>query len=228
MKKIVLLLLLMSSVIFSQQLDMTKLKGIEPRAIGPAGMSGRITAIDAVNSNPDIIYAGAASGGVWKSESGGIDWQPIFEKEAVSSIGAIAIQQSNPDVVWVGTGEGNPRNSLNGGYGIYKSLDAGKTWKLMGLEKTRNIHKIIVDPQNPNTVYVAAIGSPWGAHLERGIFKTTDGGKSWQKILFVNTKTGAADLVIDPNNPNKLIAAMWEHQRQPYFFKSGGAGSGLY
>ncbi len=228
MKKLTFLLLLISSVTFAQQLDMTKLKGIKPRAIGPAGMSGRITAIDVVNNNPDIIYAGAASGGVWKSEGGGIAWKPIFEKEATSSIGAIAIDQSNPDIVWVGTGEGNPRNSLDGGYGIYKSLDAGKTWKLMGLEKTRNIQRIIVDPKNDNVVYVGAIGSPWGAHPQRGVYKTTDGGKSWKKILFVNNKTGAADLVMDPSNHNKLFATMWQHQRKPYFFTSGGPGSGLY
>jgi len=228
MKKLAFLLLLMSSVIFAQQLDMSKLKGIKPRAIGPAGMSGRITAIDVVNSNPDIIYAGAASGGVWKSEGGGIAWKPIFEKEATSSIGAIAIDQNNPDVVWVGTGEGNPRNSLNGGYGIYKTLDAGKTWKLMGLEKTRNIQRIIVDPKNDNVVYVGAIGSPWGSHPQRGVYKTSDGGKSWKKILFVNNKTGAADLVMDPSNHNKLFATMWQHQRKPYFFTSGGPGSGLY
>lgn len=220
--------MLIPLAIFSQQLDISKLKGIKPRAIGPAGMSGRITAIDAVNNNPDIVYAGAASGGVWKSEDGGIAWKPIFEKEASASIGAIAIEQSNPDVIWVGTGEGNPRNSLNSGYGIYKSLDAGKTWKLMGLEKTRNIQRIIIDPTQPNTVYVGAIGSPWGAHPQRGVYKTTDGGKSWKKILFVNNKTGAADLVMDPSNPNKLIAAMWQHQRKPYFFTSGGPGSGLY
>jgi photosystem II stability/assembly factor-like uncharacterized protein len=228
MKKLVLLFLLISSVISAQQLDMTLLKGIKPRAIGPAGMSGRITAVEAVNSNPDIIYAGAASGGVWKSESGGIDWKPIFDNEATASIGAIAIQQSNPDVIWVGTGEGNPRNSLNGGFGLYKSLDAGKTWQLMGLQKTRNIQRIVIDPQNPNTVYVGAIGSPWGAHPQRGVYKTTDGGKTWRKILYVNDKTGAADLVMDPSNPNKLIATMWEHQRKPYFFTSGGPGSGLY
>ena len=228
MKKITFLALFFASIITAQQIDIEKLKGIKPRAIGPAGMSGRITAIDVVTSEPDIIYAGAASGGVWKSESGGIDWKPIFEKEAVASIGAIAIQQSNPDVVWVGTGEGNPRNSLNGGYGIYKSLDAGVTWKLMGLEKTRNIHRIIVDKDNPNTVYVAAIGSPWGEHPERGVYKTSDGGKTWKNILFVNNKTGAADLVVDASNPNKLIAAMWEHRRKPWTFNSGGEGSGLY
>jgi len=228
MTRLTLLALLIVSTIGAQQLDIEKLKGMKPRAIGPAGMSGRITAIDVVNDQPDIIYVGAASGGVWKSESGGIEWKPIFDKQAVASIGAIAIQQSNPDVIWAGTGEGNPRNSLNGGYGIYKSLDAGVTWHLMGLQKTRNIHRIIIDRDNPNTIYVAAIGSPWGEHLERGVFKTTDGGKTWKNILFVNNKTGAADLVVDPTNPNKLIAAMWEHRRKPWTFNSGGEGSGLY
>lgn len=213
---------------FGQQLDFDKLEGLSPRSIGPAGMSGRITAIDVVNDNPKVMYVGAASGGVWKSESKGIEWTPVFDNENIQGIGSIAIQQSNPDVVWVGTGEGNPRNSLNGGYGIYKSLDGGKNWTLMGLEKTRNIHRIIIDPDNPNVVYAAAIGSPWGEHPERGVFKTTDGGKSWEKVLFVNNKTGAADLVMDPSNPNKLIAAMWEHRRKPYTFNSGGPGSGLY
>ncbi|VAW11836.1 FIG00930253: hypothetical protein, partial [hydrothermal vent metagenome] len=201
---------------------------MKPRSVGPAGMSGRITAIDVVNDQPNIIYVGAASGGVWKSESEGINWKPIFDKENIQAIGAITIQQSNPDVIWVGTGEGNPRNSLNGGYGIYKSIDGGKNWKLMGLQKTRNIHRIIVDKNNPNTVYVAAIGSPWGEHPDRGVFKTSDGGVTWEKILFVNNKTGAADLVVDSSNPNKLVAAMWEHRRKPYTFNSGGEGSGLY
>ncbi len=212
----------------AQKLDMEKLKGMKPRAIGPAGMSGRITAIDAVVANPDIIYAGAASGGVWKTTSAGISWEPVFDKEATLAIGAISIQQDNPAVIWVGTGEGNPRNSLNGGYGIYKSLDAGKTWKLMGLEKTRHIHRIVIDPKNPNTVYVGAIGSPWGEHPERGVYKTTDGGLSWKRILFVDEKTGCADLVMDPSNPNKLFAAMWQHRRQPWTFTSGGPGSGLH
>jgi len=207
---------------------MELLKNKTPRNIGPGGMSGRVTSIDVVHSNPDIMYAGTASGGLWKSTSGGIKWAPIFEDEATASIGAVAVQQSNPSVIWVGTGEGNPRNSLNGGYGIYKSLDGGKNWMLMGLEKTRHIHRVIIDPTNPNTVYAAAIGSPWGEHPERGVYKTTDGGKTWNKILYTNQKSGAADLVMDPQNPNKLIAAMWEHKRDPWFFNSGGEGSGLY
>jgi photosystem II stability/assembly factor-like uncharacterized protein len=223
-----LLCLLLTLPAFGQKVDMELFKNYKARNIGPAGMSGRVTAIDAVHTDPDVIYVGTASGGLWKSENGGVAWTPIFEKEATASIGAVAIQQSNPSVVWVGTGEGNPRNSLNGGYGIYKSLDGGKNWKLMGLEKTRHIHRVVIDPTNPDVVYVAAIGSPWGEHPERGVYKTTDGGQTWNKILFVNNKTGAAELVIDPTNPNKLIAAMWEHKREPWFFNSGGPGSGLY
>lgn len=229
MRKIITsLVLLLSVTLFSQDFSMDMVKNMKPRNIGPGGMSGRVTAIDVVQSNTDIMYVGTASGGLWKSTSGGIKWAPVFDKEVTASVGAVAIQQSNPSVIWVGTGEGNPRNSLNGGYGIFKSLDGGKSWKSMGLEKTRHIHRIIVDPTNPNTVYVGAIGSPWGEHKERGVYKTTDGGKTWKQILYNNIKTGVADLVMDPSNPNKLIAAMWEHKRDPWFFKSGGKGSGLY
>ena len=229
MKRILLLALCLLSIqAFSQKLDLDLVKNLEPRNIGPGGMSGRVTSIDVVHDNPENIFAGTASGGLWNSQNGGITWKPIFEKEATASIGAVAVQQSNPSVIWVGTGEGNPRNSLNGGAGIYKSLDGGHSWTLMGLEKTRNIHRVVIDPTNPNIVYAAAIGSPWGVHPERGVFKTTDGGKTWKKILYTNDKSGAADLVMDPTNPNKLIAAMWEHKRDPWFFKSGGEGSGMY
>ena len=212
----------------SQEFTTKWLEEIGPRSIGPGGMSGRITAIDVVLSDSDVMYAGTASGGLWKSSSAGITWEPIFDNQITASIGAVAVQQSNPDVIWVGTGEGNPRNSLNGGYGVFKSIDGGKSWKSMGLEKTRHIERLLIDPSNPNVVYVGAIGSPWGEHAERGVYKTTNGGKSWRKILFVNNKTGIGDLVMDPENPNKLIAAMWEHKRDPWFFKSGGPGSGLY
>ena len=212
----------------AQDFSTTWLKEAAPRNIGPGGMSGRITSIDVVNSDSDIMFVGTASGGLWKSTSGGVTWKPVFNDQVTASVGAVAIQQSNPDVIWVGTGEGNPRNSLNGGYGIFKSLDGGKSWKSMGLEKTRHIHRVLIDPTNPDIVYVAAIGSPWGVHPERGVYKTINGGKSWKKILYVNDKTGAADLVMDPSNPNKLVAAMWEHKRDPWFFKSGGSGSGLY
>ncbi|SDR87668.1 Sortilin, neurotensin receptor 3 [Polaribacter sp. KT25b] len=229
MKKLLTIFFLSAtSLLFSQEFSMDLVKNMKPRNIGPGGMSGRVTAIDVVHSNPEIMYVGTASGGIWKSTSGGIKWEPIFEKELTASIGAVAIQQSNPSVIWAGTGEGNPRNSLNGGFGIYKSLDAGKTWKSMGLEKTRHIHRVVIDPTNPNIVYVGAIGSPWGEHQERGVYKTIDGGKTWKQILFTNAKAGAADLIMDPKNPNKLIATMWEHKRDPWFFKSGGTGSGLY
>lgn len=229
MKKLLSVVMLFASIsLFAQDFKMDLIQDLKPRNIGPAGMSGRVTAIDVVHQSPDVMYVGTASGGLWKSTSGGIKWAPIFDKELTASIGAVAIQQSNPSVIWVGTGEGNPRNSLNGGFGVYKSLDGGKNWKSMGLEKTRHIHRIKIDPMDPNTVYVGAIGSPWGEHAERGVYKTTDGGETWEKILFVNNKTGVADLVMDPTNPNKLIAAMWEHKRDPWFFNSGGKGSGLY
>lgn len=221
-------MLLCISLLSAQEFSMDLVKNMKPRNIGPGGMSGRVTAIDVVLNNPDVMYVGTASGGLWKSTSGGIKWEPIFDNEVTASIGAVAIQQSNPSVIWVGTGEGNPRNSLNGGYGIYKSLDGGKTWKAMGLQKTRHIHRVIIDPTNPNVVYVGAIGSPWGEHPERGVYKTTDGGKTWNQILFANNKTGVADMVMDPTNPNKLIVAMWEHKRDPWFFNSGGEGSGLH
>jgi photosystem II stability/assembly factor-like uncharacterized protein len=214
--------------VYSQQIDKELFKEYKTRSIGPAGMSGRVTAIAMVDSSPNIIYAGTASGGLWKSESGGTAWEPIFDDQLAASVGAVAIDQNNPDVIWVGTGEGNPRNSVSSGYGVYKSIDGGKSWKLMGLEKTRNIHRLIIDKNNPEIVYVGAIGSPWGDHPERGVFKTKDGGKSWVKILFVNERTGVSDMVVDPVNPNKIIVGMWEHRRWPWYFKSGGSGSGIY
>jgi photosystem II stability/assembly factor-like uncharacterized protein len=225
---LLLILLSMPQWATAQQVDMEQFKSMKARNVGPAGMSGRITAIDAVDDDPNIIYAGAASGGIWKSTSGGITWKPIFDEERVHSIGALNIYQKNPNIIWVGTGEGNPRNSLNLGYGVYRSLDAGETWQLMGLENTRAIHRIIVHPDDPNTVFVGAIGSPWGEHEERGVYKTTDGGKTWEKILFIDEKTGVGEMIMDPNNPNKLFVNMWQHRRYPWTFKSGGASSGLY
>ncbi len=209
-------------------LDPALLAGLKARAIGPAAMSGRIAAIDAVASNPKIIYVGAATGGVWKSTDGGLTFKPIFDKEKVAAVGAVAVSPVNPDVVWVGTGEGNPRNSASVGWGVWKSLDGGETWKHLGLEKTERIHRIVLHPNNPDVAYVAALGQMWGENPERGVFKTTDGGATWQRVLFVNDRTGCADLVIDPKNPDKLFAAMWEYRRWPWFFRSGGPGSGLY
>lgn len=212
----------------AQKIAISQFKNLKARSIGPAGMSGRVTAIDALYSNPNIIYLGTASGGVWKTENSGAKWEPIFDEQSILNIGAVAVQQSNPSVLWVGTGEGNPRNSVSLGGGIFKSVDGGKNWKAMGLEKTKNIHRIIIDPINPNTIYAAAIGNPYGEHAERGVYKTIDGGDTWNLILHTNDSSGCADLIIDPTNPNKLIAAMWQHRRTPYSFTSGGSGSGLY
>ena len=172
----------------AQTLDLSALKNLKIRNVGPANMSGRITAIDVLKGNPKILYVGAASGGVWKSENGGSAWQPIFDGQPTQNIGALAIQQDNPDVIWVGTGEGNPRNSMNLGMGIFKSMDGGKTWEHLGLEATKTIHRIIIDPDHPQTVYVGAMGDPFTPNEHRGLYKTIDGGKSWKKILFSNNQ----------------------------------------
>ena len=233
LKSFFVFLLLITQVIFpvslmAQKPGLELLEPMKARSIGPAGMSGRIVSIDAVVGDPNIIYIGTASGGVWKTTDGAVTWKPIFDGQKMINIGAVKVCQSNPDVVWVGTGEGNPRNSINIGGGIYKSLDAGKTWKLMGLEKTKNIHRIIIDPRDENTVYVGVIGNPYGTHPERGVYKTTDGGKTWNHILYVDGQTGVGEMVMDPSNPNKLFVNMWEHKRWPWFFKSGGKSSGLH
>ncbi len=191
-------------------------------------MSGRVTAVDVVVNQPDTWYIGAASGGVWKTDNAGSSWTSLFDDQPMLNIGSIAIQQSNPNIVWVGTGEGNPRNSLNIGEGIYKTMDGGRTWRKMGLEKTRNIHRILIDPSNPNTVYAGVIGNPYAEHPERGVYKTTDGGETWTRVLYTNESSGVGDMAMDPSNPNKIIVNMWQHRRTPWSFKSGGPGSGLY
>ncbi|MFP5285445.1 MAG: VPS10 domain-containing protein, partial [Thermoanaerobaculia bacterium] len=210
------------------QIDPDLLAGISARSIGPAAMSGRVADVAVVESDTDVVYAGAATGGVWKSTNGGLTWSPVFDDQPVASIGAVAVFQPNPDVVWVGSGEGNPRNSVSAGNGIYKSLDGGRTWKHLGLEKTERIHRVLLHPADPDVAYVAAQGKLWGENPERGVFKTTDGGRTWKRVLYVDERTGAAELVMDPANPNKLFAAMWDHRRQPWRFRSGGPGSGLY
>ncbi len=210
------------------QLDSADLGGIEPRAVGPAGMSGRVTSIDARVPDPDRIWIGTASGGVWRTKNGGIDWKPVFDQQKHLAIGAVTLDPQNQDVIWVGTGEGNPRNSVSTGGGIYKSLDGGNSWKCMGLRATQNIHRILVHPRDPDVIMVAAIGSPWKGHDERGVYRTENGGKTWEKVLYKGPHTGCADLVMDPVNPDKFFAAMWEHQRWPWFFRSGGPNSGLY
>jgi len=200
---------------------------IEARHIGPATMSGRIAALDAVQNDPRIIYAGSASGGLWKSTNGGVKFKPIFDKYN-QSIGAVTIDQDHPDTVWVGTGETWTRNSISIGDGIYKTVDGGENWKNIGLGNTEHIGNIIIHPKDPNIIYVAVLGHLWNANEERGVYKTTDSGETWEKILFIDENTGCADLAIDPENPNILYAGMWDFRRLPYFFTSGGPGSGLY
>jgi photosystem II stability/assembly factor-like uncharacterized protein len=228
MRAVAVTLLSLLPSILHAQVDPELLAGLKARSIGPASMSGRVASIDAVESNPDIVYVGAATGGVWKSTNGGLSFTPIFDDQPVAAVGAVAIFQPSPEIVWVGTGEGNPRNSMSVGNGVYKSMDGGKTWQHLGLEKTERIHRIVLHPRDPNIAWVAAMGQAWGQNPDRGVFKTTDGGKTWNKVLYVNERTGAADLVMDPVNPNKLFAAMWEYRRWPWFFNSGGPGSGLH
>ena len=157
-QKLLFSLITISSILFADGLDMEKLKAMKARSIGPGGMSGRVTAIDVVLSNTDIIYVGTASGGLWKSESGGVKWEPIFDNQKAASIGDVAVDPTNPDVIWVGTGEGNPRNSQSAGFGVYKSLDGGKTWEYKGLGETRNIHRVLINPHNSDIVYIGAQG----------------------------------------------------------------------
>lgn len=220
--------ILLKGMSIAQSIPLKHFENMNMRSIGPATTSGRVTAIDAVDQNNGTIYAGTASGGVWKSTSSGFTWSPIFDEQDVLGIGALKIAPSNPDVIWVGTGEGNPRNSQTSGKGIYMSPDGGKTWKKKGLELTRTIHRIVIDPRNENVVYAGASGSAWGPNADRGVFKTSDGGETWSKILFINDTVGCADLVMDPRNPNKLLAAMWQYGRHPWFFNSGGKGSGIH
>ncbi len=172
-----LILLWAFSVTVFGQYDSTFFKGMKARSIGPANMSGRVAAIDAVIHDPNIIYVGAATGGVWKSINGGTTWKPIFDEQNTASIGSISIYQKNPNIVWVGTGEANVRNSVGVGRGVYRTIDAGRTWNFLGLEKAEKISTVIVHPDNPDIAYVAAMGTTWGENPERGVYKTTDGGK---------------------------------------------------
>lgn len=198
------------------------------RSIGPAVMGGRTVDIDVVEKQPWIIYAAIGPSGVWKSENNGTTWIPVFENENTVSVGDIAIAQSHTDIIWVGTGEATCRNSVTIGDGVYKSTDAGKTWKNMGLEETRHISRIVINPGDPNIVFVAAMGHLWGPNRERGVYKTTDGGTTWKKVLYVDQNTGFADLAMDPSDSLILYAAAYEHRRLPYYFSSGGPGGGLY
>jgi photosystem II stability/assembly factor-like uncharacterized protein len=198
------------------------------RSLGPAIMGGRTVDIEAVEKQPWIIYAAVGPSGVWKSENAGTTWAPIFTKEATVSVGDIAIAQSSPNTIWAGTGEATCRNSVTIGDGVYKSTDGGKTWTNMGLKDTRHISRIIVNRGDPNIVYVAAMGHLWGPNPDRGIFKTTDGGRTWNKVLYIDENTGVADLAADWSDSQILYAAAYEHRRLPWLYTSGGKGSGLF
>ncbi len=205
-----------------------KFKNLEFREIGPATMGGRIDDFAVVESNPDIVYVGTASGGVWKTTNNGTTWEPIFDKESVSTIGDIAIAPSDPSIVWVGTGEPNNRQSSSWGDGVYKSLDGGTTWKKMGLDATKHIGRIVIHPKNPDVVYVAALGHLWGPNPERGVYKTSDGGKTWSQVLKINDDTGVSDIAMDPESPDTLYAAAYQRRRTAYGFDGGGPGSAIY
>ncbi|MDT5124123.1 MAG: hypothetical protein QOC96_3605 [Acidobacteriota bacterium] len=211
-----------------QGYDKSYFKALQWRSIGPY-RGGRVTAVAGVTSQPSIYYLGATGGGVWKSIDGGVNWLPVSDGFfGTGSVGGIGICESDPNVIYVGMGESPPRGNVSHGDGVYKSTDAGKTWKRVGLEDTRQIARVRVHPRNPDIVYVAAIGHIFGPNEQRGIFRSKDGGKSWEKILYRNDHTGAIDLIIDPSNANILYAAFWEVRRTPYGFDSGGAGSGIF
>jgi photosystem II stability/assembly factor-like uncharacterized protein len=204
------------------------LNNFKPRNIGPANMGGRTVDFAVVESNSAIIYAAVGPSGLWKSIDNGIHWAPVFDKQGTASIGTVAVSQSHPDIVWVGTGEATSRNSIGIGDGIYKSTDGGHSWKHMGLTDSRHIDRVIIDPRNPDIVYVGVLGHLWGANKERGVYKTIDGGKHWQKILYFDEDTGIADMAMDLSNTHTLYAAAYNHRRKPYHFTSGGPHSGIY
>ena len=212
---------------FKALLDST-VNNLTFRNVGPANMGGRIDDFAVVESNPHIIYCGTASGGLWKTTNNGTTWKPIFDDQATSTIGNVAVATTNPDIVWVGTGEPNNRQSSSWGNGVYKSTDAGNTWNHMGLENTQTIGRVVIDHSDPGTVFIAAVGHLWGPNADRGVFKTGDGGETWQKVLFVDENTGCIDLAMDPGNNQILYAAMYQRRRRGWGFFGSGPGSALY
>ncbi len=198
------------------------------RDLGPAIAGGRVTAVAGIPGNPEVYYVGAAGGGVFETSNGGLSWKPIFKHEATSSIGAIAVAPSNPSLVWVGTGEANNRNDVIPGAGVYLSTDGGKTWRRMGLKNVGQIGRIVIDPHDPSHVVVAAVGQEWTPNADRGIFVTTDGGRTWRKSLYVNDRTGAIDVAMQPDNGQVLFAATWQTLRRPWTLHDGGPGSGIW
>jgi photosystem II stability/assembly factor-like uncharacterized protein len=204
------------------------LENVKFRNIGPAVGGGRVTAVVGIPGKPNVYYAGAAGGGVFYTQDGGLSWKAIFEKGGTASIGAIALAPSNPNLVWVGTGESNPRNDLVTGRGVYFSSDAGTTWNFMGLKDAGQISNIVIDPRDPNIVLVGVLGHAWGPSVDRGVFRTTDGGKTWNKVLYVDDTTGVSSLIMDPGNPMVLFAGLWPFRRYPWILESGGSAGGIF
>jgi len=200
-------------------------KALNYRLIGPF-RGGRVLAVSGVVGQDNVYYFGGVAGGVWKTTDGGLNWKPLFDKQkdASPSIGALAVSESDPNVIYVGTGEACIRGNIVGGNGVYKSIDAGKTWKFVGLPDTHAIGRLIVNPKNPDIAFVAALGHPFGDNEERGVFRTRDGGKTWEKVLYKDAKTGAIDITFDPSNANILFAALWQARRTPWSMDSGGPG----
>lgn len=210
----------------AQEVDPEIFNSLRYRHIGPVG--NRVTSVAGIPGDPHVYYVGAASGGIWKTEDGGIRWRAIFDEQDVQSIGSLAVAPSDPNVIWAGTGEAFIRSNISIGAGIYKSTDGGKNWKLMGLENTGRIGRIAIDPADPDVVFAAAMGHSYGPQADRGVFRTTDGGETWEKVLFVDENTGCGDLAMDPNNPRILYAGMWQLVIKTWGRESGGPGSGLY
>jgi len=210
------------------QLTEPLLNSFKPREIGPATMGGRTVDFAVYEDDPSIFYAATASGGLLKTVNGGNSWENVFDRQSSVSIGDVAINPTDPNVVWVGTGEANNRQSSSWGDGIYKSTDGGKTWMNMGLKESNHIGRIVINPQDTDIVYVAALGHLWGANPERGVYMTSDGGVTWKQVLAIDEDTGAVDLIMDPANPKVLLAAAYQRRRTGWGFNGGGPGSGIY
>ena len=201
---------------------------LEWRSIGPVNMTGRVVDVEGVSGDPNVVWVGAAAGGIWKSTNGGLTFDPVFDDEDVASIGDLGLAPSNPAVVYAGTGEANVRNSVSFGRGVYRTTDGGQSWRFLGLEDTRHISRVIVHPNDPDTVWVGALGHIFGPNEERGVFKSTDGGETWRKVLYLDDRHGVADLDVDINNPNVVIAGLWHFDRKPWTHTSGSEEGGIF